>query len=78
MKHAGVVHLQLGKSGITDGVVIDINDKFRQQDPLVIKMNRTFKDMFDRKEEADRLAALTKSNVKSLVGGTLILTRKRT
>lgn len=77
MKHAGVVHLQLGKNGVTKGVITDINDKFENQDPLVIKMNKTFKDIYDRKQEAQSIAELTKSRVESLVGGTLILTRKR-
>lgn len=76
MRHSGVVHLQVGKNGITDGVIDDLNNKFEDTDPLVVKMNSAFTDTHDRKAAAQELADKTKSTVESLVGGTVILTRK--
>ena len=76
MKHANIVHLQLGKNGITESVLTEIQEKLRGQDPLVIKMNQSFTASNDRKEAANIIATKTKSRVESLVGGTLILTRR--
>ena len=76
MKHAGIVHLQLGKAGITQGVIDELNTKLENTDPVVVKMNQGFRESNDRKEAAATLAEQTNSRQQSLVGGTLILTRK--
>lgn len=76
MKHAGIVHLQLGKNGITKSVLHEIREKILHTDPVVIKMNQSFTHMHDRKEAADTIAQETNTNIQSLVGGVLILTRK--
>lgn len=76
MKHAGIVHLQLGKAGITQGVIDELNNKLEHTDPVVVKMNQGFREANDRKEAATTLAEQTSSRQQSLVGGTLILTRK--
>ncbi|MFT4250284.1 MAG: YhbY family RNA-binding protein [Candidatus Woesearchaeota archaeon] len=76
MKHANIVHLQLGKNGVTESVLTEIQQKLPSQDPLVIKMNQSFTASNDRKAAAASIAEKTNSRVESLVGGTLILTRR--
>ena len=76
MKHAGIVHLQLGKNGVTEAVITELQDKLTNTDPVVVKMNQSFRDNNDRKQAAKEIADNTNSRVQSLVGGTLILTRK--
>ena len=75
MKHSGIVHLKIGKNGITEGIITDITEKFKTNKELVIKMNQAFRDSNDRKQAAQDLAKQTNSTVSSLVGGTLILKR---
>ena len=75
MKHAGIVHLQIGKNGITPGIIQELKEKLEHTDPVVIKMNAAFRDVNERKPAAKELAEQTNSQIDSLVGGTLILTR---
>ena len=76
MRHSGITHLQIGKNGITQGVITDLKSKFESTDPLVVKMNSAFCDTHDRKAAAQELARRTDSTVQSHVGGTVVLTRK--
>ena len=77
MKHANTVHLQLGKNGITDSVLKDIKEKLQTTNPLVIKMNQSFRQNNDRKLAAQEIATKTKSKIDSLTGGVLIISRKQ-
>lgn len=69
------VHLRIGKSGITDGIIEELNHQFEHSDPLTIKFLKNFREAHDRKTAAQELAQRTHSTVKRFVGGTLILTR---
>ena len=70
------IHLQIGKNGVTPGLIVELNNKLMQTDPVVIKLLKSFRENNDRKVAAQELADKTNSRIQKIVGGTVTLTRK--
>lgn len=77
MQRETAIHLRIGKSGITEGLIEEIKHQIRRNDPLAIKLLKSFRDAEDRKQAAQSLADATGTHVKSLRGGILLLSRKK-
>ncbi len=71
-----IVHIRVGKAGITQGLIDEIQRQIIDTDPLTVKMMQNFRETQDRKQAAQELADKTETRIQKFVGGTLILTRK--
>lgn len=71
-----IVHLRVGKAGITPELLEEIERQITASDPLTIKLMQSFRQAHDRKQAAQEIAEKTRTRIHKFVGGTLILTRK--
>jgi len=71
-----IVHLRVGKAGITESLIEEIKKQILESDPLTIKFMQNFRESHDRKQAAQEIADKTGFKIKKFVGGTLTLTRK--
>lgn len=68
--------VQLGKDGITDGVVAAVDQALTDHELVKIKLGGGDReDGPDRHDDADALAARTKSEVAQVLGNTVLLFR---
>ena len=66
--------MQLGKGGLTEGVVKAVDAALEQHELVKIKMGTETPE--DRHEVADQLAAETKSQIAQVLGRTILLYRR--
>ena len=68
--------LRIGKNGLTNGVVSEIDSQLRKRHLIKIKMLPAFLDTQDRRIIALKLAKKTDSKLVQQVGGVVVLYRK--
>lgn len=68
--------LRIGKNGLTDGVISEINSQLNKRHLVKIKMLPAFLDSEDRKIIALKIAKKTDSKLVQQVGGVIVLYKK--
>ena len=66
--------VQLGKHGLTDGVVSAVSEALERHELVKVRLGTECPD--DRKDVAERLAPATNSSLAGLVGRTMLLYRR--
>ncbi len=68
--------LRLGKNGITEGVLKEINEQLKKRHLIKIKMLPAFLDMNNRRTVPLEIAKKTNSKLVQQVGGAIVLYRR--
>lgn len=68
--------LRLGKNGITEGVIDEIDIHLKKRSMIKIKLLGSFRENYDRRTISEEIASRTKSKVVLQVGGSLVLYRR--
>ena len=68
--------LRLGKKGLNDNVIQEIDTQLKKRTMIKIKFLQSFMDMYNRRTIGDEIAKRTKSEIILQVGGVLVLFRK--
>jgi len=70
------VVVQIGKSGLTDAALKEIDRQLKEKKLIKIRLQRSFVLGKDQKEVAREIAEKTKSRIVSVVGNTISLYRE--
>ncbi len=72
----GRVHVHIGKAGLTNGIINQIDNQYKKK--RIIKIRFLSMENFESvKEAANTLANLTKSNVLDIRGKTVVLQKRK-
>ena len=68
--------VQIGKNGLTDGILGEINKQLQKKKSVKIKFLNSYIKGKDKKQEAQKLADLTHSYIKQRIGFTVVLCKR--
>ncbi len=68
--------LRLGKNGITDSVITEIDQQLKKRALIKIKLLGSFRENYDRRSISAEIAQKTGSRIILQVGGSLVLFRR--
>ena len=68
--------LRIGKSGLTDGVISEIDLQLKKNHLIKIKLLGSFRENNDRRDISSTISERTRSKIILQVGGVIVLFRK--